>query len=59
MATFFLGAIGANMNRLAEIQTEHAHKTLSVDQGAGVANDYPKGLNGCNFNEILNFCKGM
>jgi hypothetical protein len=47
------------MNRLAEIQTEHAHKTLSVDQGAGVANDYPKGLNGCNFNEILNFCKGM
>ena len=58
-AAFFLSAVGSNMNRLAEIQTEHAHKTLGIDQGAVVTHHHAEGLDSGNLHKILDFIKGM
>ena len=55
---FFLGAVGADVDRLAEIQAEHTHEAFGVDQGAAVAGYHPEGLDGGDLHKSLNFCKG-
>ena len=59
VAAFLLRTVGANLNRLAEIQTEHPHEALGVDPVSGVAGQDPEGLDRSHGHEILNILKGV
>jgi hypothetical protein len=52
-------AIYPNLQRLAVVQTEHAHKAFAVYPPAVVADQNTKGLNGGQGYEIPDFLKRM
>ena len=55
----FVGAIGANVDGLAVIHAEHAHKAFGIDQSLTVANQNAEGLHRGNFNEFLHIPEGL
>jgi hypothetical protein len=55
---FFLSAVNTDVDRFAEIQTEHTHEAFGIDQGAAVAGYHPEGLDSGDFHKILDLRKG-
>lgn len=45
--------VGANLQRLAVIQTEHADKAFAVDAAPVVADQHPEGLHRCHGYKVL------
>ena len=59
MIEFLVAALGADMDRLGIVQTEHSHKAFTVDALVIVADRDFKGLHGGKGNEVLDFFKRM
>ena len=58
MTDLFFCAVSPNMDRFAEIQTEHTHEAFGIDQGTAVAGYHPKGLDRGDFHKFLDLRKG-
>ena len=55
----FLSAVCADLNRYAEVQTEHSHKAFGVDSGAVVAHHNAEGLHRGQLHETLYILEGV